>query len=41
MTAETEKKPRRIIFGTDWWTDCDDVAALDILLGAISAGGST
>ena len=26
--------PRSIIFGTDWWTDCDDVAALDLLLKA-------
>ena len=28
------KEPLNIIFGTDWWTDCDDVAALDILLKA-------
>ena len=28
------KKPIALIFGTDWWTDCDDVAALDILLKA-------
>ncbi len=26
MTAA--QKPRNIIFGTDWWTDCDDTAAL-------------
>ena len=28
------EKPIGIVFGTDWWTDCDDVAALDILLKA-------
>ena len=27
-------KPTDLIFGTDWWTDCDDVAALDVLLKA-------
>lgn len=27
-------KPINIIFGTDWWSDCDDVAALDIMLKA-------
>lgn len=31
-------KPTEIIFGTDWWTDCDDVAALEILLKAHKAG---
>ena len=29
-------KPINIIFGTDWWSDCDDVAALDIMLKAHS-----
>lgn len=29
---------RRIILGTDWWTDCDDVAALRIVCNAIKAG---
>ncbi|MCR5484519.1 MAG: hypothetical protein K6F09_02880 [Clostridiales bacterium] len=29
---------RDLIFGTDWWTDCDDVAALDILLKAHKKG---
>ncbi len=38
MTAETKEKTPCIIFGTDWWTDCDDVAALDILLGAHKRG---
>ncbi len=27
-----------LIFGTDWWTDCDDVAALEILLRAHLSG---
>ena len=35
---ETRETPRNIIFGTDWWTDCDDVAALDILLKAHKSG---
>ena len=30
----TRKKPLPILFGTDWWSDCDDVAAADILLKA-------
>ena len=30
----SRKPPVQILFGTDWWTDCDDVAALDILLKA-------
>ena len=38
MASETRKTPPCIIFGTDWWTDCDDVAALDILLGAHKRG---
>jgi hypothetical protein len=28
------EKPIPLLFGTDWWTDCDDVAALDLLLKA-------
>ncbi len=28
------EKPIGLLFGTDWWTDCDDVAALEILLKA-------
>lgn len=28
------KKPVNIIHGTDWWTDCDDVAAMRILCRA-------
>ena len=32
------EQPVDLIFGTDWWTDCDDVAALDILLKAHRAG---
>ena len=36
---KTEReKPTELIFGTDWWTDCDDVAALDILLKAHKHG---
>jgi inosine-uridine nucleoside N-ribohydrolase len=31
-------KPVPLIFGTDWWTDCDDVAALYILLKAHNFG---
>ena len=30
--------PVSVIFGTDWWTDCDDVAALSLLLKAHRAG---
>lgn len=30
--------PVPVLFGTDWWTDCDDVAALDILLKAHRRG---
>lgn len=29
---------RNIIFGTDWWTDCDDLAAMRILLRAHKKG---
>ncbi|MBR5410482.1 MAG: nucleoside hydrolase [Clostridia bacterium] len=32
------EKPVPLIFGTDWWTDCDDVAALHILLKAHNSG---
>ena len=28
------ERPVEILFGTDWWTDCDDVAALALLLKA-------
>lgn len=34
----SREKPISVIFGTDWWTDCDDVAALDILLKAHRSG---
>ena len=33
LKADREK-PAALLFGTDWWTDCDDVAALEILLKA-------
>jgi len=29
---------RRILFGTDWWTDCDDAVALRLLARAHKAG---
>ena len=32
------EKPINILFGTDWWSDCDDVAALDIMLKAHKRG---
>ncbi|MBR5424392.1 MAG: hypothetical protein IK108_10315 [Clostridia bacterium] len=35
---ENREKPTDLIFGTDWWTDCDDVAALSILLKAHNCG---
>ena len=38
MTSASGEQPLNIIFGTDWWTDCDDVAALDILLKAHKLG---
>ena len=42
MVFETLKasreQPINVIFDTDWWTDCDDVAALDILLKAHKYG---
>ena len=31
-------QPVDLIFGTDWWTDCDDVAALALLLRAHNRG---
>lgn len=34
----TREKPIDVIFGTDWWSDCDDVAALDIILKAHGSG---
>ena len=33
-----KERPTRVIFGTDWWSDCDDVAALAILLKAHKHG---
>ena len=33
-----ENGMREFIFGTDWWTDCDDLAAMRILLRAHKAG---
>ena len=42
MTFDEIKKnrenPINVIFGTDWWTDCDDVAALELLLKAHQHG---
>ena len=35
---ENREKPIDLIFGTDWWTDCDDVAALSVLLRARDHG---
>lgn len=34
----TRQKPVHIIHGTDWWTDCDDVASLRLLCRAHKAG---
>ena len=36
--AAQRERPLPLIFGTDWWTDCDDVAALDLLLRAHAQG---
>lgn len=36
--AKERKEPLKIIHGTDWWTDCDDVAALRLLCRAHSSG---
>ena len=33
-----ERKPVKILHGTDWWTDCDDIAALRLLCRAHKAG---
>ncbi|MFS0726428.1 hypothetical protein [Paenibacillus sp. 1P07SE] len=30
----TGRQPRRVLVGTDWWTDCDDVVAMRVLLWA-------
>lgn len=32
------RTPVNLIHGTDWWTDCDDIAALRLLLRAHKAG---
>ncbi len=32
------ERPTELLFGTDWWTDCDDVAALALLLKAHKYG---
>ena len=37
MTTETVSR-RTVILGTDWWTDCDDAAALRIACRADKAG---
>lgn len=34
----TEHEHRRVIFGTDWWTDCDDVAALRMVCRYAASG---
>lgn len=31
---------RNFILGTDWWTDCDDVVAIRILVRAHLSGGN-
>ncbi|MCR5042321.1 MAG: hypothetical protein K6C36_09530 [Clostridia bacterium] len=38
QTARERKSPVNILHGTDWWTDCDDVAALRLLLNAHRSG---
>lgn len=35
--SENREKPIKIIHGTDWWTDCDDIAALRLLCRAHKA----
>ena len=35
---QTRTEPVNLIHGTDWWTDCDDIAALRLLLNAHKAG---
>lgn len=34
----TRRTPVNLLHGTDWWTDCDDAAALRLLLRAHKAG---
>ena len=29
---------RKMILGTDWWTDCDDAVAMRLLARAVKAG---
>ena len=36
--SQQRKAPVNLIHGTDWWTDCDDIAALRLLLRAHQAG---
>ncbi len=36
--SKERKTPVKIIHGTDWWTDCDDIAALRLLCRAHKAG---
>lgn len=36
--SQERKEPLKIIHGTDWWTDCDDVAALRLLCRAHNTG---
>ena len=36
--AKERKSPVKIVHGTDWWTDCDDIAALRLLCRAHKAG---
>ena len=36
--AADRPTPVNLIHGTDWWTDCDDIAALRLLLNAHRAG---
>lgn len=38
MTPNRKTHTRSIILGTDWWTDCDDVAAVRIACRAARAG---
>ncbi len=35
---EIGREPRKILLGTDWWTDCDDAVALRLLTRAARAG---
>ncbi len=36
--SDSGTEPVKILHGTDWWTDCDDVAALRLLLRAHNSG---